>query len=298
MDGSNIDSETVDGFGHEWSVYDQSSLPPSDSNEMFGQYFALFPWGGLPPVSEGFDLGCGSGRWARLAATRVGTLHCVDPSEAVIRVARSNLADRPNCRFHVAGVDHIPVPDGSMDFGYSLGVLHHVPDTEAGLRSCAAKLKPGAPFLVYLYYAFDNRPGWFRALWKATDFSRRLICRLPAWLKVVLTSVVAGVVYFPLARLARAAESLGFKVDGFPLSYYRNRSFYTMRTDALDRFGTRLERRFTREQIGTMMNNAGFRSVTFSPSQPYWCAVGYRRDDDAVPCDLPGAAATSSSPTA
>ncbi len=22
-----------------------------------------------------------------------------------------------------------------------------------------------APFLLYLYYAFDNRPAWFRALW-------------------------------------------------------------------------------------------------------------------------------------
>ena len=44
-----------------------------------------------------------------------------------------------------------------MDFGYSLGVLHHIPDTCAGIKACARLLKRGGPFLVYLYYAFDNR---------------------------------------------------------------------------------------------------------------------------------------------
>jgi hypothetical protein len=49
-----------------------------------------------------------------------------------------------------------------MDFGYSLGVLHHVADTEGALRAAVRTLKPGAPLLVYLYYAFDNRPRWSR----------------------------------------------------------------------------------------------------------------------------------------
>lgn len=40
---------------------------------------------------------------------------------------------------------------------YFLGVLHHVPDTQAAIRSCVGLLKPGAPLLLYFYYAFDNR---------------------------------------------------------------------------------------------------------------------------------------------
>src|SRR5205807_1775650 len=156
-----------------------------------------------------------------------------------LHVAGRNLAHLPACRLHLASVDQIPLPDGSMDFGYSLGVLHHVPDTQAGIRSCAAKLRPGAPLLLYLYYAFDNRPWWFRALWKVTDLFRRCSCRLPMWLKVIVTAVIAACVYFPCARFAFLLEKLGCKVDGLPLSQYRRRSFYTMRTDALDRFGTR-----------------------------------------------------------
>ena len=57
---------------------------------------------------------------------------------------------------------------------------------------------------------------------------------------------------------------------------YKDRSFYTMRTDALDRFGTRLEHRYTRAEITDMMHAAGLERVTISPEAPYWCAVGFR----------------------
>ena len=168
-------------------------------------------------------------------------------------MARRNLATSENVEFHHASVDEIPLEDGSMDFGYSLGVLHHVPDTGAGIGACVRKLKPGAPFLVYLYYAFDNRPAWFRAAWKASDLLRRAICSLPFGLKKLVTDVIAATVYFPLAKLAMLFEKFGASVDVLPLSTYRKHSFYTMRTDALDRFGTRLEQRFTRDEIREML---------------------------------------------
>ena len=63
-------------------------------------------------------------------------------------------------------------------------------------------------------------------------------------------------------------------IDNFPLSSYRSLSFYTMRTDALDRFGTRLEQRFTRSQIKNMMESSGLEDVVFSNESIYWLAVG------------------------
>ena len=50
-----------------------------------------------------------------------------------------------------------------------------------------------------------------------------------------------------------------------------------MRTDALDRFGTRLEQRFTRKQVEMMMEAAGLEQIVFSDHSPFWCAVGRRR---------------------
>ena len=271
----NADNRVVEDFGREWQLFDQSRLGDKEAQAAFEQYFAVFPWAELAPSAKGFDLGCGSGRWARIVAARVGHLHCIEPS-AGIEVARRALAGQSNVSFHQAYVDSIPLADTSMDFGYSLGVLHHVPDTLAGIRACVAKLKPGAPFLLYLYYAFDNRPAWFRMIWRISDAARRVICRFPFVMKRVVASAFAAFIYWPLARLAKFAESRGADVSSYPLSYYRDRSFYVMRTDALDRFGTRVEKRFRREEIRSMMEAAGLERIEFSPSAPYWCALGYR----------------------
>ena len=49
-----------------------------------------------------------------------------------------------------------------------------------------------------------------------------------------------------------------------------------MRTDALDRFGTRLEHRYTRAQIKEMMEASGLENISFSPTAPYWCSIGFK----------------------
>lgn len=273
----NLDARTVSGFGREWSIFNQSDLPEAERDSLFASYFSLFPWDSLPPNAEGFDMGCGSGRWAASAAVRVGTLHCVDASPEALDVARSNLTGLPNIVFHCASVGSWDVADGSMDFGYSLGVLHHVPDTAEAIASCAEKLKPGAPLLLYLYYRFDNGKPWYFVLaWRMSEVFRQVICRMRENWRHRITDVIAAAIYWPLARLAGFAEKRGNDVGNWPLSAYRNNSFYTMRTDALDRFGTRLEQRFTRTEIMAMMVAAGLTGVQFRDDVPYWCALGYR----------------------
>lgn len=275
----NVDARTVEGFGEEWSAYTQRELGEDEQKWMFDLYFGLMPFDDLPKHAEGFDLGCGSGRWAEIVRQRVGFLHCIDASEKALKVARTRLGAHDDVAFHLASVDDIPLSDGSQDFGYSLGVLHHVPEPAAGLAACVAKLKPGAPFLVYLYYSFDNRPPWFRRVWAASNLLRRGICRLPFRGRKAVTDVLAATVYWPLARTARLAERAGLPVQSMPLSAYRDNSFYTMRTDSLDRFGTRLEHRFSRAEIEAMMIDAGLEDIRFQDSVPYWVAVGRRRGD-------------------
>ena len=271
----NVDDAVVRGFGDEWQRFDQRKLSRAELETLFDSYFHIFPWDKLPPDARGFDAGCGSGRWASLVAPRVGQLHCIDASAEALGVARRNLSALTNCEFHHATVDAMPLAEGAFDFGYSLGVLHHIPDTAAGIAACVAKLKPGAPFLLYLYYAFDNRPAWYRAIWKSSELLRALLSRAPRFVRHAGADLAAALLYFPMARFARLLEKLGMNVEAFPLSFYRNRPFYVMRTDALDRFGTRLEKRFTRAQIETMMKEAGLRDIVFSDAPPYWCAVGF-----------------------
>jgi len=276
MNTVNSDAKTVESFGDEWTRFDQSGLGDDELRAIFSDYFRIFPWEALPPRPVGFDMGCGSGRWAKFVLPRVGRLTCVDASEAAIKVARGSLAGFDNAAFLVSEANATPIEKASQDFGYSLGVLHHIPDTASALSACVELLKPGAPFLVYLYYAFDNRPLWFRALWRASDLLRGVISRLPPALKRGVTDAIAALAYWPLARLCALGEKLGLNMSGVPLYYYRHSSFYTMRTDSRDRFGTPLERRFTRSDIQQMMEHAGLERVSFSDQQPYWCAVGFR----------------------
>jgi SAM-dependent methyltransferase len=270
----NIDPKTVEGFGEEWAAFDQQALGDAEYAMLFGNYFAIFPFDRLPANPEGFDLGCGTGRWALGVAPRVGTLHCIDPSPKALAVARRRLENLPNVTFAEASADSLPMADGSQDFGYSLGVLHHIPDTAAAMAAAVRKLKPGAPFLAYIYYGFDNRPIWFRWLWKSTEAARWMISRLPFAARKTVTTIIAAIVYWPLSRLALVLEMLRFDVKNFPLSDYRHRAFYSLRTDALDRFGTRLEQRFTRDEIKAMMCDAGLTDIRFHHGVPHWVACG------------------------
>ena len=148
---NNLDPKTVSSFGDEWSHFDQSRMTNIEKNKTFSEYFKIFPWDDISTDAEGFDMGCGSGRWAEFVAPLVGRLHCIDPSSS-IEVAKLNLSNFENCIFHKSSVSDVLLPPSSQDFGYSLGVLHHVPDTTSALKSCASLLKTGAPFLLYMYY--------------------------------------------------------------------------------------------------------------------------------------------------
>ncbi len=276
----NIDARTTDGFGLEWSAFTQNSadLSEAERQQLFDQYFRLFPWSDLARDAEGLDAGCGTGRWATLVAPRVGRLHLLDASAAALEVAKSNLAAAGNVSFHLASVGEIPLPDHSLDFAYSLGVLHHVPDTLGAIRHIASKLKPGAPFLLYLYYALDNRPMWFRTVWKGTNAARMVVSRFPAPMKLATSQLIAATVYWPLAKLTALLSTFGISTKSIPLEAYKDRSFYTMRTDAYDRFCTSLEKRFTRAEIETMLSSAGFDHIEFSDHVPFWCAVARTGD--------------------
>ena len=269
----NIDKKTVEDFGEEWNKYNQSSIPDEELKKSWNQYFDMFSFEELSNDSEGFDMGCGSGRWAKFVANKVHLLNCIDPSEKALNVAKRNLSNFSNIRYFNASVNDNILKENSQDFGYCLGVLHHIPDTLEGIKACAKLLKKNAPFLLYLYYNFENRSSFFKLIWRLSDFIRKIISSLSPKTKIFITSIIAYLIYYPLARFAFISEKLGIDVSNLPLSDYRKKSFYFMKTDALDRFGTRLEKRFSKDEIKRMLQEAGFRDIRFSKNMPFWVSI-------------------------
>jgi 2-polyprenyl-3-methyl-5-hydroxy-6-metoxy-1,4-benzoquinol methylase len=274
----NKDKEVIKDFGKEWSRFSQGkNLTQEELVNIFNGYFNIFPSDNFfTDKSIGFDMGCGSGRWASLVALRVKKLICVDASEEALKVAKENLKNLSNCEYRCSTAEDFNVEDETMDFGYSLGVLHHVTNAEESLKNCVKKLKRGSPFLLYLYYKFDNRSFAFKSIWVLSNVLRFFICKLPFFLKKLITDLIAAIIYWPISRIAKLINFLGLDDSSVPLSFYKNSSFYTMRTDSLDRFGTKLEKRYTKKSMELLMSKCGLEDIKFSETEPFWVAVGFK----------------------
>jgi len=272
----NIDQSVIEDFGNEWDQYKQNKNN-IDLDDAYEKYFQIFPEEFLNDQKIGFDAGCGSGRWAKYIAPKVKKLYCIEPSTKALKVARKNLNFVDNCVFECCSINSSKIEDETMDFGYCLGVLHHIPDTKNALLNCTKKLKKGSPFLIYIYYNFDNKPQWYKFTWKIADLFRKLISKFPFKLKLFISKFIAIFVYFPLAKLCLILEFIGVDIKNIPLSYYRKKSLYFMSTDALDRFGTKLEKRFSKADITFLMKECGLHSIEFSKTTPFYVALGYKK---------------------
>jgi ubiquinone/menaquinone biosynthesis C-methylase UbiE len=271
----NKSKKVVKDFGDEWTRFPQNNIA-EDLNTIFSDYFAIVPREYINERAVCMDVGCGSGRWSSFIAPQVKTLYCIDPSASALKVARSNLGSFKNCIFLNNSGHNIELEDKSIDFAFSLGVLHHVENTEECITQIYNKLKPGSPLLIYLYYKFDNRSFLYRWAWRSTDLMRVMISSLPFASKKILTDVLALLIYLPLAKLALFLGMLNISSHWLPLSYYKDKSFYTMRTDSLDRFGTSLEKRFTKKEIEKLLRSSGFENISFSDKRPYWVGIGFK----------------------
>jgi hypothetical protein len=115
-----------------------------------------------------------------------------------------------------------------------------------------------------------------------SEVLRNIVHPLPTWLKQPICEVIALMIYLPMVVLVRIVKALGASSwYRLPLAYYHNKSYRVMRSDALDRFGTGYERRSTREEIRSLLEEAGLEHVVFSDKPPYWHCIAQRPRTDA-----------------
>lgn len=271
--GDNIDKKVVEEFGEEWTKFNEFS--ENEIQLMGTKYFDIIDQSMVNKQTYGIDIGCGTGRWSKFLSQKAGFIEAVDPSNAIFEAAKV-LNNINNVRLTKASIDTLPFNDEIFDFGMSVGVLHHIPDTQQAMKDCVKKIKTGGFFYIYLYYNLEKRGWLFTVLFKLSDILRKIICKLPSNIKKWVCDFLAVVLYLPFITLARVLNFLGFRKMALriPLSDYVNRSFFIIRNDALDRFGTRLEQRFSKIEIIELMHNAGLSNIIVSENVPFYHAVG------------------------
>lgn len=276
IEGSNIDAEVVQSFGDEWVKFHDFS--DETIHSISQEYFDIVDEKMVNQQTYMLDIGCGTGRWTKYLSQKAGFVEAIDPSDAIF-AADKLLGKIPNVRLAKANIETIPFDDETFDFAMSVGVLHHIPDTQKAMQDCVKKVKKGGYFYCYLYHNLETRGWWFKTLFWLSDQIRKVVCRFPPKLKRVVCDVLAIIIYMPLILWVRFLVLIGLRrvAVKMPLSAYNNKSFFVIRNDALDKFGTRLEQRFSKEQVETMMRNCGLENIVISPLTPFYHAVGKKR---------------------
>ena len=273
IEGKNIDKKVVDEFGDEWlKFYNHDDDLVKKGGE---EYFDILTEGMVNKNTYALDIGCGTGRWTKYLSTKAGFIEAVDPSQAIF-AADKLLGSIENVRLSQASIETLPFSDETFDFVMSIGVLHHIPDTRKALNDCVKKVKKGGYFFVYLYHNLDRRGPIYKALFEISNLVRKIVSRFPGKLKHIVCDVLAILFYMPFILAGRFFNFLGFKnlAKRMPLHGYQNRSFFIIRNDTLDRFGTRLEQRFSAKEVIEMMQDAGLTDIVISPGIPLYHAVG------------------------
>lgn len=215
---------TAENFGWQWQHFVQS-------DELYADQFL----GWIAPVTPEFfrgkvvlEGGCGKGRHTQLAGNwGASEVIGVDLSDAV-DTAFAATRKLENAHIVQADIYHLPFAR-VFDYAFSVGVLHHLPDPQAGFHSLASKVKSGGHVSAWVYGAENNE--WITRFINPLreKFSSRIDQRVLLQLSKVPTALVylaTKLVYGPLNR----------SNGGSRLAYHL---FYNDYLSAISRFGWR-----------------------------------------------------------
>jgi SAM-dependent methyltransferase len=177
-------------FGFQWDRFRHVQLDSRNGRrESERTLFATTGWTEADYAGRlVLDAGVGAGRFAEVAAAKGAEVVGLDLTTAV-DAAFANVGRRPGVHLLQADIFAMPFREGTFDLAFSIGVLHHTPDTRAAFERVAATVKSGGGLAVYLYarYGPANR---------FSDAIRKVTTRLPGRMMLALA---AGAVplYYP-----------------------------------------------------------------------------------------------------
>lgn len=99
----------------------------------------------LGPAGVMLDIGCGEGRFCRMAAARGFETIGIDPTAALLDIARGQ---DPNGRYEQAIAENLPLADASVDLAVFYLSLIDIPDIKTAVNEMNRVLRPGGRCLI------------------------------------------------------------------------------------------------------------------------------------------------------
>jgi uncharacterized protein YbaR (Trm112 family)/ubiquinone/menaquinone biosynthesis C-methylase UbiE len=237
----------VDTFSFEWKTFHDVQIDVLNNTTASEDTFRE-KTGYTREQAQGrlfLDAGVGAGRFAEVVSRWGGEVVGFDLSYAV-EAAFDNIGRRENVHLVQADIFKPPFRAGAFDDEYSIGVLHHTPDTRAAFDSLAPLLKSGGGFAVYLYEKnFSSR---FSDRWRV------ITVRLPLRLVYVLSAVAIPLYYlYRVPRLGNYLQQL------FPIAMWPHWKWRWL--DTFDWYTPRYQWKHTYPEVFRWYREAGFRDI-------------------------------------
>jgi uncharacterized protein YbaR (Trm112 family) len=146
---------------------------------------------------------------------------------------------------------------------YSLGVLHHLQDTDSALSGLVRLVRPGGRLRVYLYW---QPGGWRENVLALVSLFRRVTTRLPFGVLRALCWILSVGLWTGVIVPYRILRRLGIRgVAALPLFQYTMYPFVILYNDQFDRFSAPLEKRYHLEEDRDLLEAAGLVDVRVWP---------------------------------
>jgi SAM-dependent methyltransferase len=194
---------TAAAFGYSWTHYPKENPYTEDQWRDWVIPLAERDFEGKTVL----DVGCGLGGFAEYAG-RWGAARVVglDLSDA-IDAAQARLGE--DVEFVQGDILAMPFAPGTFDLAYAIGVLHHLPDPEAGFLAMVKMVRGGGLVFAWVYGRENNG-----LIVNVIDPLRRhVFTRLPRPLLKWGVSLPLAVLLWPFVRMAERGAS-------FPYSAY------------------------------------------------------------------------------
>jgi len=248
-------------FGDEWQRFPELERVHADIFQWYFEGDGELAWTGRRVL----DAGCGMGRWLHFAREQGAQIVGMDVSAAVEVAAQREGA---TADFVQADLRSPPFPAESFDLVYSFGVVHHVADPGAAVKSLATLVRPGGTLRLYVYRSLADEPLVRRALLGMVTALRSVTTRLPpdalhafSW----MVSAMATTAFLVPRRLLRGWRAGDHLTRGLPLVQYTDVPFRMLVAEQFDRFGAPLEGRYRGEEVEGWLRAAGLEIVATLP---------------------------------
>jgi ubiquinone/menaquinone biosynthesis C-methylase UbiE len=180
------DDTIIDEFTHQAQAFNKS--PAMHARRSLTGLVELVP---TDPTQRWLDAACGSGIVGRELCARVGHVHGVDITQAMIDLAEqeSHKAGIANMSFSVGDVCALPIADNSFDGAVTRFTVHHLPVPQRLVSELARVVRPGGLLLLQDHVA-DTDPqaaAWHQEIERLRDPSH-WACLTPAGLRALCTS--------------------------------------------------------------------------------------------------------------